>query len=369
MTKVISFGFVFSLFLIFGLLQCSVNQNTNIEEPFAWDMAAENHSGQSKKLYYKDGKHRGMSAFHWRGDMDEALNQLMKNNIECVALVPFLDQQTEYDLVSNNHEKMGIWTRRDSTFIRVIHKIHARNMHVMLKPHLWLQEGWRSNIQMKSKTDWDAWFDSYKLHIIHYAMLAEEFNIELFCIGAELKPSLKAQPEKWLELVQEVKNIYSGKLTYAANWDGEFNDIDFWDQMDYIGIQAYFPLTNKSNPSLTEVKQGWMKHIELLEKLSKKYNKPILFTETGYRSDEIATIEPWLWGRNLETATNKKSEETQNTAYEALFQQLWNKEWFAGTYFWQWHNESNKDRMRDNMDFTPRFKQAENTIAKWYGKR
>ena len=100
--------------------------------------------------------------------------------------------------------------------------------------------------------------------------------------------------------------------------------------MDYIGIQAYFPITNKNNPSLREIKKGWKKQIELLEALSKKHNKPILFSETGYRSDETATIEPWVWGSALDVITNKKSFETQNLAYEALFQQLWDKDWFAG---------------------------------------
>jgi len=45
---------------------------------------------------------------------------------------------------------------------------------------------------------------------------------------------------------------------------------------------------------------------------------------------------------------------------------LWDKDWFAGMYFWQWHNGTKKDEP-SNMDFTPRFKPAENTMAKWYG--
>ncbi|MDA9774639.1 hypothetical protein N9B82_06740, partial [Saprospiraceae bacterium] len=144
--------------------------------------------------------------------------------------------------------------------------------------------------------------------------------------------------------------------------------VPFWADMDYIGIQAYFPLTNHKKPTLGEIKAGWKKHETILKKLSKTHKKPILFTEIGYRSDETATIEPWVWGSALDRLTHKKSEETQNLAYEALFQKFWEEDWFAGLYIWQWHNRSKRGNEREEMDFTPRFKAAENTISKWYGK-
>lgn len=203
--------------------------------------------------------------------------------------------------------------------------------------------------------------------MIHYAHFCEYLNIDLFCIGVEFRSSINAQPEKWASLVKEIKQIYHGKITYAANWDDDFNDIKFWDQMDYIGIQAYYPLTQNKNPKLSEIKKGWTRHIKKLDKLAKKYHKPILFTETGYRSDETATIEPWVWGSS-DTLDNNVSFQTQNLAYEALFQKLWNKDWFAGVYFWQWHNRSKEGSFHESMDFTPRFKPAENTLAKWYGQ-
>ena len=368
MFKKVSLKLILPSLLILGIVRCVIHNNISEEYQFVWDISIENHTGISKDLHQKDGKHRGMSVFGWQRNHNESINQLVKNNIEWVAIVPFLYQKTEKTTVVRLRKEYDNWSRSDSTYLSSVEKIHARKMHVMLKPHLWMNEGWRSNIQMDNTEEWNVWFESYRKEMVHYAKLANHAKIELFCIGTELKSSLIAQPEKWNTLIKEIKDVYFGRLTYAANWDGEFNDVKFWDQMDYIGIQAYFPITNKNNPSLNEIKKGWKKQIKLLEALSKKHNKPILFSETGYRSDETATIEPWIWGSALDIVTNKKSFETQNLAYEALFQQLWDKDWFAGLYFWQWHVDSVEGSNYEKMDFTPRFKPAENTMAKWYGR-
>jgi len=101
---------------------------------------------------------------------------------------------------------------------------------------------WRSNINFDHEKDWDNWFESYRKTILHFALMAEKTKAELFCIGTELRSSVKQQPEKWKELIKEIKTIYAGKLTYAANWDCNFDTIDFWNELDYIGIQGYFPI-------------------------------------------------------------------------------------------------------------------------------
>jgi hypothetical protein len=360
---------IYLLLSVLILGQCASHLPKDDNYTFEWDMSVENHTGKVKNLYAIDGKHRGMSAFGWHTDFYESINQLVKNNIEAAAIIPFLYQQTELTKVLR-HKRLDIgqWSRNDSIFMTSVNEMHGRGMHVFLKPHIWMRDGWRSNIQMDNEDEWDTWFESYRKHMVHYAMLAELLEIDLYCIGTELKSSIKAQPHKWNELITEIKTVYSGKLTYAMNWDDDFDDIKFWEQMDYIGIQAYYPLTKQRNPLLSDIMKGWERHIKKLEKASIKYKKPILFTEIGYRSDEIATIEPWVWDSAVTDTTNIKSNKIQNLAYEALFQKVWNEDWFAGMYFWQWHIDSNEERSRINKDFSPRYKSAENTLAKWYGK-
>ena len=368
MSKRMLFSLVIPVLAVIGLAQCVIHQNTKEFVDFDWDMSVENNSGFSKNLYENDGLHRGMSVFNWRNNDDDELNQLVKNNIEWVALVPYYYQKTETTKTMNIPEVLDKWTRRDSSFIRAINKLKAKNIHIHLKPHLWMSDGWRSDIKMDNDEEWDTWFESYRINILRHAKMAEEFNVELLCVGAEFRSSIIKQPKKWEMLIDEIRDIYKGKLTYAANWDREYKEITFWDKLDYIGIQAYFPLTKMNNPSLKEIKKGWKPHLDMLESLSQKHKKPILFTEIGYRSDASSTIEPWVWGSALDVLTNKKSTQTQNLAYEALFQKLWNKDWFAGVYFWQWHINSKEGDKYEEMNFSPRFKPAENTMAKWFGK-
>ncbi|MDT0607092.1 glycoside hydrolase family 113 [Croceitalea rosinachiae] len=344
--------------------------NANENYNFSWDDTLMNADLISNDFYKLDQMHRGMSVFGWDSTTnDAAIDSLIKANIEWVAVIPFIDQEDETSkTVRRPIQANAEWSSRDSTFIETIKTIHKKGLHVQLKPHLWTFEGWRANLNLDSDVEWDTWFDSYEAYILYYARMAELTNAELFCIGTELKTSIKRQPKRWIALIKKVRNIYSGKLTYAANWHDEYEFIKFWNELDFIGIQAYFPLTKNKNPDLETIEKGWPKHITKLEKLYQTYKKPILFTEIGYKSDARATIKPWEWGSYLSVLSEKKSDRTQRLAYEAFFKQLWHKNWFAGAYFWQWHTYSEIGDADLNLDFSPRFKPAENTMAKWYGK-
>ena len=351
--------FVFTVNFIF-------NSNTTDNYKYSWNYDVENNTELASEYYKIDGKHRGMSVFGWRDNIDSSISELTKNNIEWVAVIPFLDQKDEQAEKMSAPQKMGHWSRRDSVFIKSIDMLHKRGINVMLKPHLWLTSGWRSNLKLKSRKHWNTWFETYKINMLHYAQMAEMTGVELICIGTELRTSIEAQPEQWKQLIKEIRAIYRGQLTYAANWDGEFDKIDFWDELDYIGIQAYFPLTNHKSPSLNEIMDGWDAHIATLDSLHRKYDKPILFTEIGYRSDLSSTIKPWEWNSLKNMLNNQKSDQSQQLAYEAMFNKLWHKNWFAGCYFWQWHTHTSKENAEQSLDFSPRYKPAENTMAKWY---
>ncbi len=363
--------FSYRLLLPLGVLfigfKTLVFANSNEDFDFKWESVYMNHSGVSKNLYQTDGKQRGMSVFGWNGsDNSKAIDSLIKTHVEWVAVIPFIYQETETAKTIAQRDS-NTWTRRDSVFIKTIRQLHDSGLYAQLKPHVWTGSGWRANLNPGSAEDWERWFDSYEVRMLHYAKMAQMTQAELFCIGTELKTSIKAQPQRWKELIVKVRKVYSGKITYAANWHDEYEYIDFWEQLDFIGIQAYFPLTKTKLPSLEQIEEGWQPHITKLEELHHRFKKPVLFTEVGYRSDVTSTVKPWEWGSYLSILSKKKSEKTQQLAYEALFKQLWQKEWFAGSYIWQWDTRTKREDTYDDLDFSPRFKPAENTLAKWYG--
>lgn len=349
---------ILPIILITYTIKLIVRNNNNEDFIYEWNYSVENKSGKSNQRYLKDSKIRGMNVYQIGRRKTIDIENLIKTNIEWVAVIPYFYQKDEKTKRIDAPDSLGVWSRRDSAFIRDIHKLHDKDLAVMIKPHLWMSSGWRSNINFETKNDWNNWFLDYRKNMIHYAIMAQKTNAELFCIGTELRSSLKEAPERWLALIKEIKSIYKGKLTYAANWDDPFEFIEFWNELDYIGVQAYYPLTKNSSPNLKEIKDGWGKHIVSLKSLSKKYNKPILFTEIGYRNDINATKNPWEWGSIFKRLYKKKSDRTQQLAYQALFEKLWDEDWFAGLFPWEW----------TSSDFPIYKKPSQNTITIWYGK-
>lgn len=234
------------------------------------------------------------------------------------------------------------------------------NLKIMLKPHLWIgRGGFTGHYEFKNEQDWQAWEENYKEYILKYAILADSLEVEMLCIGTELDRFVQARPNFWHNMIKELRQIYKGKLTYAANWD-EYPRVPFWKSLDYIGIDAYFPLTESQNPSLEEILKAWQKHFDPIKTFSEKNNLPILFTEFGYQSIQGTTIRPWE-----ESQESIIDYEAQEIALEALFQKFYTQEWFVGGFLWKWfpiHERAGGE----NKDFTPQNKPAQKKIAEWY---
>ncbi|MDZ7648209.1 MAG: hypothetical protein U5K54_14090 [Cytophagales bacterium] len=94
-------------------------------------------------------------------------------------------------------------------------------------------------------------------------------------------------------------------------------------------------MANKQEVTLLELVNKWKAPLASIERIHKKFNKPVMFTEIGYRNDKQAAIEPWTWPSEMKEVS--VSEETQALCYQAFFQSAWNKPWLAGAYFWKWY--------------------------------
>ena len=335
---------------------------------YQWDTVVENHSDVATDFYKKDQKQRGVHVF---GRLDSlSLKELMKNNVEWITLVPF-GGQSDYDSPSVRMGRDSLrQLRRDSSLKRNIEVAHAAGFKTFLKPHIWMSNPsdgkWRSDIFPTDENAWLEWSASYRKFIMHYAKIAAEKEVELFCVGTEFTKLTKAKPLYWKTLIADIRPFYKGELTYAANWYKDFEHISFWKDLDYIGIQAYFPLTKNHNPSVAEIKAGWKPHLKALERVQKQFRKPILFTELGYKSTPDSAVEPWLWPSYDKNLVQKISNETQANCYEAFFQTIWHKKWFAGMHIWQWHTHSRRRGGTQKHGFTPKQKPAENIIAKGF---
>lgn len=187
------------------------------------------------------------------------------------------------------------------------------------------------------------WIDSYTAYAVHYAQMSQQYHLPYFIFGNDLlnittdtsstgQGTNGATPApgetfkcsgrrdcEWRHVINAIKSAsyndyqgkkqtggaYQGKLIYGASWGGdpdgkappEFEHITWWDAVDFIGVDAGFPLTSNVAdvpvPTLVDAWHGKKDDVTLagqgdivgrLGGVHDKYQKPILFTSAGYES-------------------------------------------------------------------------------------
>ncbi len=285
-----------------------------------------------------------------------------KINANYAAVMPFgFFRDLENPIIHHNSKRQWFGERRGGTkqYAEALRKHHIK---IMIKPQLWIGHGtYTGHIEMTSDSLWKQFEDSYTDFILVYADLAQEINADILCIGTELEKFVEKRPEYWNGLIKKIRKTYKGKLTYAANWD-EFKRTPFWSQLDYIGIDAYFPISDAQTPTVQQSMEGWKAHVPVIKALSDKEKKPILFTEYGYRSVDFSGKEPWRYDRSM-TGVNLQA---QVNITKALYETFWDKEWFAGGFIWKWFVNYKESGGETNNQYTPQNKPVEKIIKHYY---
>ncbi len=330
---------LFFLLLLFSLSSCSSQETESIS------------------------KINGVSFVASREVIDSThINPVVGVNANWAAVMPFAFMQTldATELIFNIERQW--WGEREEGVRKTIQLMHDKGIMVMVKPQIWIRRGeFTGHIAMNNEEDWILFEENYRKFILLFAKIAQETGAAMFCVGTELNTFVSTRPDFWNQLINEIKTIYKGKLTYAENWDAKTR-VSFWDQLDYIGIDAYYPVSDSKTPTVEEARLGWQKHkVEILE-LHQHYNLPILFTEYGYRSRDYAGKTPWESER-VEGEVNHQAQENLTTA---LFEEFWNEPWFAGGFHWKWFHNHEQAGGLENNQFTVQNKPAEAILKEHY---
>lgn len=329
---------------------------------------------QGKEVVFQGEKIKGVCLVAPRKPIDnEVFTPIKSINSEWIAVMPYgfvrLDSLGFHYSKKSAKGKWQWWGETVEGTQETIEQAHKAGLKVMIKPHVWVQakrHEWGNNytgdLDLKSEADWLKLEKDYREYLLDFAKVADSTNAEIYCIATEFKTFVKKRPQFWFDVIKEIKQIYKGKLTYAENWDC-FEAVSFWNEMDYIGIDGYFPLAEEQNPSLATLKKGWKEHIHKIEKTARKYQKPILFTEFGYQSTDFSTQKPWE-----SYSKHPDNLEIQANALQAVFEEVFTKKWFAGGFVWKWFPELiDNEHARDK--YSPQFKPAEKVIEKYFGTK
>jgi hypothetical protein len=258
----------------------------------------------------------------------------------------------------------------DAAVIAAIKNAQAQGLVVFLKPQVDSLDGVFRGDFMPS--DPAAWFASYQTFILHYAQLAAQNNVGGLIIGTELASLTKATYQSnWFNIIAEIRTAYpSLTLAYGANatYSGdEFTTVSFWDKVDLIGVDGYFPLTNQADPTVAQLVAAWTHNqngyniVAGLKALSTKYNKPVIFTELGYVSAPGTNEAPYA-----SAAPNAAYDPTeQQNCYEAFFEVFSQQtSWMKGVFWWAW---TVSPPSANDTGYTAQNKPASTvTLPKWF---
>jgi uncharacterized protein (TIGR03437 family) len=255
----------------------------------------------------------------------------------------------------------------DSAVQQAVMELHDHGLKVMLKPHVDVNDGtWRGNINPSNP---DAWFASYTQFMVKYAQMADSLGVEMLCIGTELKTvSGSANQARWYAVIDAVRAVYHGALTYAANATSagdEFTSVSFWDRLDVMGLDAYFQLTNHADPTLAQAVAAWRRNangldiISAVKNFADAHQKPVIFTEIGYKSSSGANIEPW----NFSHAGAYDPTEQRNCVDAAYTAWTPYSSWMRGFFWWAWPVAAPS---ATDQDYNPRGKPAADVLRAWH---
>jgi len=298
------------------------------------------------KLFFQRGVNftAEFPAFYGTDAATVMLQRLPAHGISAIALVP-------YAFASLKQPQVRGWNTRwegDAGVTQLARLAHSLGMKVLLKPQLWMRGGNPAEIGFPQAPENAEWFAQYQPFLEHYTQLASAIHADVFCVGVELE-KMSANEQAWRKLIARARELYPGPLTYAANFGAEFEGIRFWDALDYIGVDEYYPLPDDLSAAAVLGK---------ISAVQARFQKPVLFTEAGFASVSGANRTPWG------EPARPVDLEIQAKGYDALLAAFYDKPWFAGVYWWK--VGTNGYGGPDDASHTPWNKPAMETVDHWY---
>jgi hypothetical protein len=300
---------------------------------------------QDRKPFFQKGVNFTAEGPYATPKAMEVLSELKRFNVNSIALVPYgFTRRGSTDVRFGG----GGW-ERDDDIAKIAAEAHSLNMKVLLKPQIWTgRGGFPGDLDFPDPAERAKWFAQYGLFVEHYADLAARIKADMFAVGVEFAKLTRYESE-WRTLIRRARAIYRGPLVYAAIQGPEFENLRFWDALDYIGLNNYYPLPD--DLSTREI-------VTKVEAVQKRFRKPVIFPEAGFASLEAPHRQPWDETRRKISLTD------QARAYEAVFQAFYNKPWFYGMYWWK--IGSNGFGGAEDGSHTPWRKPAMDVIGRWY---
>jgi hypothetical protein len=267
----------------------------------------------------------------WARDerMAPTMRELRRLGVEWISIHPYAairdDGRVRFGSIDPD--------RPPAHVVRPIRLAHENGLKILIKPHLaYWGSGfdWRGEIEFDGEAEWSRFWEQYERWIV--ALAAASREADGFVIGTELDRTL-AHDARWRRIIARVREVTPAPLTYAANWS-DFERVPFWDALDVIGIQAYFPLTEIASPAEDEIARGWTRWMERLREFSREKERHIVFTELGYDRSYEASVRPWNPDSDGPAARG-----VQEACLRVALRAIQDEPRVIGAFLWKWFPE------------------------------
>lgn len=225
------------------------------------------------------------------------------------------------------------------TVSRTLRQAHAAGLTTTVMPVIHLEQrthsqDWRGRL---APTEPERFWTAYSAALGRIAATAESAGAHRLVVGSELS-SLEDEDDHWHAIIAEVRQRFSGRLSYSANWD-HHAEVPFWDALDDIGVTAYHPVDDAPEAA-------WRTALQAAQDTAE--GRPLIITEYGYPALSSAAQTPW--------------DETTGAAADPTLQaQLYRHALaalachaHAGAFAWNWFGH----RADPNSPFSPRGRPA-----------
>ena len=226
------------------------------------------------------------------------------------------------------------WQGRDNPepIARPVREAHALGLKVLVVPHL-AEWGsgftWRGDIGFDDAAQWQRFFAEYGDWLASVAAVAQA--ADAIVVGSELDRTIEHDAQ-WRKVIAGVRAQTRAPLTYAANWT-DYQRVRFWDALDAIGIDAYFPLVDDQvdKPTRQELERGWAKHMVDIAAFSRRVDKHVVFTELGYNRSWRAAHAPWEYNTD-----GSDAEPLQAMCLDVALRAVEAEPRMIGCFLWKW---------------------------------
>jgi hypothetical protein len=270
--------------------------------------------------------------WEWGSDaMVEALDELSGLGANWVAIHPYARIHADGSVTAR-----GLDGQPPRWLSRPIQEAQQRGLKILIKPHLayWGSPfAWRGEITFDEPAQWERFWRDYAAWILRIVEHCPQ--ADAFVVGTELDKTL-VHEARWRALIAQVRARTQAPLTYAANWT-DYQRVGFWDALDVVGVQGYFPLVQHERvPSDAELRAGWAKVLERVSAFARARNKKVVFTELGYDRSPKAASRPWESGRGTPRAAADAARALQVRCMREALRACGAHPDVVGAFLWKW---------------------------------